>query len=152
MRRWLYVAVAFQILLVLVAVGPRLLPRLAGDEYRVLVEPVDPIDPFRGAYVDLDYGIQGLDAGSPDGTVYVPIEPARPGSARRLGRARRIKPSGPFLRCEGEEFSVRCGIESFFASQREARRLEHELAAGGAVARVKIDGAGRAAIVGLEAR
>ena len=44
-----------QLALVGVAVAPRLSARLTGDEYRLRVQPVDPIDPFRGAYVDLDY-------------------------------------------------------------------------------------------------
>ena len=44
-----------QLALVGVAVAPRLSARLTGDEYRLRVAPVDPIDPFRGAYVDLDY-------------------------------------------------------------------------------------------------
>jgi hypothetical protein len=43
---------------------------------------------------------------------------------------------------------LRCGIESLFASQDEARRLERDLA-DGAVARVKVDRRGNAAVVGL---
>ena len=52
-------------------------------------------------------------------------------------------------RADGE---VRCGIESYFASQANAKRLERELGRRGAIARVKIDGAGRAALVDLEPR
>ncbi len=51
-----------QLALVGVAVAPRLSARLTGDEYRLRVAPVDPIDPFRGAYVDLDYPDLDLDA------------------------------------------------------------------------------------------
>ena len=38
-----------------VAVYPQLSARLTGEEIQLRVAPVDPIDPFRGAYVDLRY-------------------------------------------------------------------------------------------------
>ena len=41
--------------LVVVAVWAPLAARLTGEEVTLRVEPVDPIDPFRGAYVDLSY-------------------------------------------------------------------------------------------------
>ena len=44
-----------QLVLVAVAVYPQLSARAAGDEIRLRVEPLDPIDPFRGAYVTLGY-------------------------------------------------------------------------------------------------
>jgi uncharacterized membrane-anchored protein len=44
-----------QLALVAVAVAPQLSARLAGDTYLVRVALVDPVDPFRGAYVALDY-------------------------------------------------------------------------------------------------
>ena len=44
-----------QLALVGLAVAPQLSARLTGDTYLVRVAPVDPIDPFRGAYVALDY-------------------------------------------------------------------------------------------------
>ena len=45
---------------------------------------------------------------------------------------------------------MRCGIESLFASQDEALRIEQQLAAG-AVAVVRVDGSGNAAVVRVEA-
>src|SRR5690606_23157401 len=48
------VAVA-QLALVAVGVAPQLSARTSGETYRFAVSPVDPIDPFRGAYVDLQY-------------------------------------------------------------------------------------------------
>ena len=45
---------------------PQLSARVAGEEYRFAVEPVDPIDPFRGAYVVLGYPDLPL---QPDGQV-----------------------------------------------------------------------------------
>ena len=57
MRRILTTTVvaASQLALVGLAVAPQLSARVAGDTYLVRVAPVDPIDPFRGAYVALDY-------------------------------------------------------------------------------------------------
>jgi hypothetical protein len=66
---------------------------------------------------------------------------------RRSGPARGARHrSVPALRRRAGR--LRCGIESLFASQDEARRLEQDLA-DGAVARVRIDGRGNAAVVGL---
>lgn len=121
---------------------------------RLLVEPVDPIDPFRGAYVALAYARAngGRSTADPvEDDVYVPLV-GRGDGPYRLGRAQDERPrEGRFLRCA--DGGASCGIESFFASEGEARRLERELGRrGGAVARVRIDGAGRAALVGLEPR
>ena len=44
-----------QAALVGVAVAPQLSARVTGDTYLFRVAPLDPIDPFRGAYVTLDY-------------------------------------------------------------------------------------------------
>ena len=131
---------------------PQLSARLAGEEYRLAVEPVDPIDPFRGAYVVLGYPdlpFQPTDPGERlmSGTVYVPLE-ERDGLWEG-GEPVEARPSaGPYLRCEAE-WLLRCGIESLFASQDDARRLEQELA-DGAVATVRIDDRGNAALMGIE--
>lgn len=145
-------AVAAQVLVLAVVVAPQLSPRLRGDEVRLLVEPVDPIDPFRGAYVDLDYAGATRPATDRDGDVYVRLVPSERSGTLRFGPLSEHRPAGRFLRCR-DDGELSCGIESFFASQDEARRLQDELGArGGAVARVKVDGAGRAAIVGIEPR
>ena len=44
-----------QLALVGLAVAPQLSARTMGDTYLMEVAPLDPIDPFRGAYVALDY-------------------------------------------------------------------------------------------------
>ena len=44
-----------QLALVPLAVLPQLSARVTGETYRMRVAPVDPIDPFRGAYIDLSY-------------------------------------------------------------------------------------------------
>jgi uncharacterized membrane-anchored protein len=144
-------ACVLQLLLVGVAVAPSLSARLLGEEYRLAVAPVDPIDPFRGAYVTLDY--PGLAEALPDeggltGTVFVPLE--RVGDLWEGGRAQTERPAGgPYLRCASEGWRVRCGIESVFASQARARELERELVHG-AVARIRVDGRGNAAVVAIE--
>jgi len=142
-------ALLVQVALIAAVAAPRLWPRLTGEEYRLAVAPVDPIDPFRGAYVALR--VRGVPAfTSRSGTVYIELRRQRDGTYRGSG-TRVSRPSGgPFLRCHADG-EVRCGIESFFASQSEARRIERELA-DGATARVRIDGAGRAALVDLETR
>lgn len=145
-------ACVLQLVLVGIAVAPSLSARVTGEEYRLAVAPVDPIDPFRGAYVTLQYPglVESLpaDGWSTTGTVFVPLEPS--GELWEGGRAQRQAPnSGPYLRCESEGWRVRCGIESFFASQDRARELERELV-DGAVARIRVDGRGNAAVVAVE--
>jgi hypothetical protein len=45
---------------------------------------------------------------------------------------------------------MRCGIESWFLPQDEAIAVERAVASGSAVARVRVDGRGHAALVGVE--
>jgi uncharacterized membrane-anchored protein len=141
--KWLVAALAFQLALVGLVAAPRLSARLTGDEHRLQVRPVDPIDPFRGAYVTLDYGIE--DSGGDDGPVWVPLEPDG------LGTPTDRRPSGTAMRCRRDGGQVKCGVESFFASQDEAKRLERVLS-DGAIAVDPHDGGGRAAIPGIEER
>lgn len=141
------------LVLVGVAVAPQLSARLTGDELRLAVAPLDPIDPFRGAYVALDYPDLPLRqegrARPLTGTVFVPLEPA--GDVWEGGALTAREPSsGRYLRCDTDGWEVRCGIESLFAAQDEALRIERQLAAGG-VAVVRVDGSGNAAVVRVEA-
>jgi uncharacterized membrane-anchored protein len=57
---------------------------------------------------------------------------------------------GPYLACEGG-WRLSCGIESWFTSDDEARRLEAALAAGTGTATVRIDSRGHAVLVDLVA-
>ena len=71
----------------------------------------------------------------------------------RPGPLSRSRPdSGPYLACDDSYWQVRCGIESWFVPQDEAARLERKLWESGAVATVKVDGRGNAAIVALDPR
>jgi uncharacterized membrane-anchored protein len=141
-------AVVVQAVLVAVAVAPRLSARLTGDEYLVRVAPVDPIDPFRGAYVRLHYPDLVGQGAARRGDVYVRL--LRDGRLWRTAGVQRTRPSsGPYLACRYDG-TLRCGIESLFLPQADARALERELAAGDAVARIRVDGRGNAAVVGVE--
>jgi len=150
-RRWaLAAALVVQCVLIATVAAPRLSPRLTGDEYLLQTVPVDPIDPFRGAYVDLR--LRGVPTFTErEGRVYIALRRNKDGSYRGSGTLSEPPRRGPFLRCHADG-DIRCGIESFFASQKEAKRLERELGDSGALARVKIDGAGRVALIALEPR
>lgn len=162
MKRIIAVAAvaAVQLALVGVAVAPQLSARLVGDTYVLRVAPVDPIDPFRGAYVALDYPDltgsnapgDGPDDGLHDGErgrVFVPLE--ADGEVWVAGALTRERPgSGPYLTCDDSSWRLRCGIESLFASQARALELEQTLA-GGAYAEVRVDSRGNAALVDVRA-
>ncbi len=151
-----------QLALVALAVAPQLSARVTGDEYLVRVAPVDPIDPFRGAYVALDYpdlrhgesdglgatGLGALEDGE-SGDLYVSLVEAD-GVWVADDWSRERPAEGPYLACDDRSWQVRCGIESWFLPQDEARRVEDVLA-DGAVAEVRIDSRGNAAVVGVRA-
>lgn len=144
-----------QAVLVVVGCWAPLSARLTGTEVRLAVAPLDPVDPFRGAYVALDY--PGLPRAQPmleeqvqqpPGTVYVPLR--RDGELWVGDEARTTRPAdGTYLTCR-RTWQLRCGIESWFVPQDEAARLERELGAGGLTAVVRVDARGNAALVGLE--
>ena len=143
-----------QLALVGVAVAPRLSARLTGDEYRLRVAPVDPIDPFRGAYVDLDYPDLGDETHRPTtddrGDLYVTL--VQDGEVWVAGEYSRERPSGtPYLACDDRDWRIRCGIESLFLPQDEAAAMQEDVAGGSMVAVVKVDGRGHAALVRVEA-
>lgn len=151
--------------LVAAGVAPQLSARLTGEEVLLRVAPVDPIDPFRGAYVDLDYPDLTTEGGSwppsvddgRSGAVYAVLEerPAADGlpATWALASWSRERPAdGLYLACDDADWAVRCGIESWFVPQDEALRLEQVLADTGALATVRVDGRGNAAITDLRAR
>jgi uncharacterized membrane-anchored protein len=156
------VIVLGQLALVGLAVAPQLSARVAGDTYLMRVAPLDPIDPFRGAYVSLDYpdlrhdgsrssvepGLGALDEGE-RGDVYITL--VRTDGVWAADEWTRDRPeAGPYLACDDRSWQVRCGIESFFLPQDRAAATEDLLRAG-AVAEVRIDGRGNAAVVDVRA-
>ncbi len=154
---WVALALLVQIALVAVAVAPQLSARVTGQEYRLTVAPVDPIDPFRGAYVTLGYpGLvppQTRDVPPPSTRVYVPLVPDTAKGAQDVwkgGAPQADPPSGPYLRCEDQGFRYRCGIESWFAPQERAAQLERDVRGGQLIAVIRVDDSGNAAIVDLQ--
>ena len=156
-RGWLILAgvLVIQLVLTLVAVLPQLSPRVSGTEVMLRVGPVDPIDPFRGAYVDLDYPDlpdPGFDEKEPGerGTAYVPLR--REGELWVGGPVQRTAPDGLFLRCDDSGWRLECGIESWFVGQSVALEIQNSMRDRDAVATVRVDRWGNAAIVDLQAR
>ena len=146
-----------QLALVSLAVAGPLSARLTGEEHLLEVAPVDPIDPFRGAYVALSYpGLPDSDElnqrdGEDGGVVYVPL--VRSGETWTGAPAVAERPeSGPFLRCKDEHAQLRCGIDSWFLPQDEALAMEQAVNGGRAVATVRIDSRGNAALVDVQIR
>lgn len=142
-----------QAVLVVVACWAPLSARLTGTEVRLAVAPLDPIDPFRGAYLALDYpGLPRQDPRGqrPTGTVHVPLR--RDGAVWVGEQESATRPeNGPYLTCR-RSWQLRCGIESWFVPQDEAARLERDLGAGRVTAVVRVDARGNAALVGLDTR
>ena len=142
-----------QFALVGVAVAPQLSARVGGDSYLVRVAPLDPIDPFRGAYANLGYPDlqppeESLDRG--EGTMYVTLR--QDGAVWVADEWLRERPtSQPYLTCDDRSWMVRCGIESWFVPQDEALALERELA-DGAYAEIRVDSRGNAAVVDVRQR
>ena len=158
MIRKVALVAVLQLALVPLAVWPQLSARATGDTYLMRVAPVDPIDPFRGAYVHLSYpdlrtesmsDPPSLEDGE-SGTVYTTL--VEQDGLWVLGEYTRTRPgNGPYMTCDDRHWAIRCGIETWFASQDDARRLEREIDRG-AVATIKIDSRGHAAIVALDPR
>lgn len=155
MSHWarVLVVVLAQALIVAVAVSGQLSARVLGSEVRLRVQPVDPIDPFRGAYVDLDYPDLPAQPGDPvdadrrNGAAFIPL--ISQGDVWVGGALTRTRPDeGAYLRCDDNGYRVRCGIESLFLPQDEAAQLETDLR-DGAVATVKVDSRGHAALLGV---
>lgn len=143
-------AVLVQAALVVWVVQPQLSPRLTGREYRLAVAPVDPIDPFRGAYVELSYPDLPRGVSGP-GRYYIPL--VRDGVLWKGAEAVKARPARqPYLACESPGGGLDCGLDSFFVSEDRARALEQGVAAGRLTAVIRVDDRGRAALVRLQPR
>jgi len=168
----LVLAMVAQLLLVGVAVAGQLSARVAGEEVRLRVGPVDPIDPFRGAYVELRYPDlepeRDWESGDGDsGMVGVEGEPGRLYVTLREdgdvwvadGYTRDRPDGGTYLTCDDSDWRLRCGIESLFLSQDRAAEVQRDIdqsglfaeeqrgRSSGYVAVVKVDRWGNAAVV-----
>lgn len=172
-------ATTMQLLLVPVAVYGQLSARLTGDPMLVRVGPVDPIDPFRGAYVALSYPDlqpseaqrKALEDDEHRGTLYVALK--EDDGVMVAARFSRTRPDrGTYLACDDRDWQLRCGIESLFLSQEDAARVQRDIDQSGLsgprfdengspipddrdsgyATRIKVDGRGHAAVVALVKR
>jgi hypothetical protein len=157
-------AVVAQLLLVGVAVWAPLAARFTGEEVELRVEVADTYEPFADAYVRLSYPdlpgevvpkgevseteMQQLEAEM--GTAFVPLSPQ--GALWVGGDVVRDEPqAGPFLRCDDSQWQLRCGIETaYVATGAENDPVRAALRSGDAVAVVRVDGSGHAALIGVE--
>jgi uncharacterized membrane-anchored protein len=117
--------------------------RYAGaDRVLLQVEPVDPLDPFRGEYVALSYSISRLPG--PTGTVYVPLY--RTGGDAWTGYAvRTSRPDGgTYIRgFSNGSGTIRYGIEHAYVQEGMGRQYEIAAQERRLYAEVAIDGDGR---------
>ncbi|MDH2423866.1 GDYXXLXY domain-containing protein [Sphaerisporangium sp. TRM90804] len=146
-------ALLLQLVLLAVVVGPRLSARFTGEEYRLAVGPVDPVDPFRGAYVTLDYpGLPAPPQGYKEDVAFVPL--VRDGALwKGAGITARRPQAPPYLACRATGYGwMSCGVESLFLPEDKARRVQDELTADRAAAVLRIDRNGNAAIVDVVPR
>jgi uncharacterized membrane-anchored protein len=143
------VVIALQALLPLLLIGWSEVHLARGEEVVLRTVPVDPIDLVRGRYVSLRYEISSLGA-SEGTTVYVPLR--QEGDHWTGTYTLKEKPrEGVFIRGRATRSGIVYGIETYYADEDEARRLERE-AVDGLDVRVSIDGDGQARIEGVEVR
>jgi uncharacterized membrane-anchored protein len=140
------VLVAAQLVVPLALIGVNEVALATGTEVTLATTPVDPLDPFRGRYVELRYEISLLSARTRDGTVYVELE--EQGDRWVAYRVHTAYPDTdrPVIRGLVERGAVTYGIETYFADEDEAPRLEREARAGGLLVDVVLDDDGRARI------
>lgn len=154
MNTWIKLAgvVAVQAVCVAAGVAPQLSARTTGEEYLLRVEPADPIDPFRGAYVALGYPDIDVPSDQVKGdTVFVTLV-EEDGVWVQESFSTTRPASGPYLMCDAHSWNINCGIDSYFLPQDDAAHFDQLVRDGKAVATIRIDGRGHAAIVGLGSR
>jgi uncharacterized membrane-anchored protein len=128
-----------------------------GKEIRLLVQPVDPNDFFRGEYVALSYRISSVPIAAARGgdTVYVPLHQERDVWTGTYATTQRPR-TGTFIRgrARGDEsFSrIEFGIETFFVQEGKARKYEDAISSRRLVAVVSVNGDGKARLKRLEIR
>ncbi len=157
--------VLVSLVLVAVAVFPQLTARLTGDEIQLRVSPFDPIEPWRGAYVDLAYpDIQQVNTdgsvtdpfdggdGANDGGGDVFVTLTQDGNVWKAESFSRTRPeAGVYLSCNDSDFRIRCGVESLFLPQDSAKAMEDAVREGTAIATVRVDSRGNAALIDVSA-
>ena len=126
-RRLVFLAlVAAQLILPLGMIGVNELALATGTKVTLLSEPIDPLDPFRGRYVALNYEIANLVdwRGRPGAVVWVEL--VREGDRWVAYRASATRPGtdAPVIRGVVRNGRVEYGIETYYADEDEAPELE----------------------------
>jgi len=125
------VVVAVQALFLLGMIGVNQLALATGDKVTLLTRPVDPYDPFRGSYATLGYEISNVNVRAgiePGDRVYVPLHrdgdhwTGAFGYPSPPGRGEFIR--GTVRSVYGHLARVDYGIETYYADEDEARRLQ----------------------------
>ncbi len=141
-KLWFGLAVALQIVVLLVMIGSRWAILAYGEKILLKTAPVDPWDLFRGDYVVLRYEISELDLKtiSSDSenykrneTVYVAL--AQEGPYRVARSVSKNRPAGTlFIRGRVQwhntwdrRLSLTYGIESYFVPQHQGLEIESQL-------------------------
>jgi uncharacterized membrane-anchored protein len=149
---WAVVAVQAVVLLGMIGINERALA--GGEKVTLRTEPVDPLDLFRGNYVALRYEISNVQV-PPEtrrgDTVYVPLH-----EAGGVWEGSSGLPSPPsdrtFIRgtvryVDRGRAEVEYGIETYYAAEEDARRLQN---VGQLLVTVVLDDDGQARISHLE--
>lgn len=155
--------------------GLQLNARSSGTEVLLAARPIDPRDLFRGYYVRIGLDISELDAAELDGAddfapgdrifvtieadadgVWLPVSLARNRPAEGVavqGRVTSVREAGEWDREEdrfGPFISARYNLESYFADEAEAKRLETKLREGAFRVIAAVGPDGSAVIKGVE--
>ncbi|HEX6917801.1 MAG TPA: GDYXXLXY domain-containing protein [Phycicoccus sp.] len=156
----LVAAVVAQLALVAVAVWAPLAARATGEEVRLRVQVVDTYEPFADAYVEVAYpdlprqpGASAEDeaywSDPARGAAYVPL--TQQGQVWVGGEVVRTPPaSGRYLACDDSDWRLRCGIETVYLATSAPEAVRDALRTGDAVATVKVDASGHAALIGVD--
>jgi uncharacterized membrane-anchored protein len=138
------VLVAAQLVLPLAMIGVNEVALATGEKVTLMTEPIDPLDPFRGRYVELNYEIARLPEYAPAGPVYVELE--REGDRWVVYDVHAFHPHGdrPVIRGDARDGFAVYGIETYYADEDEAPRLER--LQGRLLVDVVLDDDGRARI------
>jgi uncharacterized membrane-anchored protein len=162
-RTWLFVGVvAVMVAIPLATIAWNEWKLASGEEIRLQVQPVDPLDFFRGEYVALQYPISNTAVvewpnPKPGDTVYMTLR--KQGDHWRGGSASGIKPTNgeTFIRGRIEStgidtHQIEYGIETFFVEEGQARRYEEAMFDRRLYADVVIDDDGGARLKDLVIR
>lgn len=167
-KRWFWLAVAVQVLLLLGLVGRHAYTVTTGTPIVLQTEPVDPWDPFRGEYVRLNYTISRADITGPasnggpfkagqqvwvvlrpeDGLwQFVSVHATRPTVPSGQVALKATVVNDPwYINGVAAPARLEYGIEQFYVPEGEGRKLEQAGGKRKLTVEVLVDSFGRAAL------